>query len=246
VRHSRRDVRLFIDASLEGDTLLLADSDAHYLANVLRLRVGDRVTVFNGRGQEWRAEVRILARKHGALALIEPAAPLRESALELILVQALVKAEAMDAIVQKATELGVTAVWPVMTEFSVVRLDEERGARRLAHWQRITRSACEQSGRHTPAVIRPPCELGDCLAALEASDVKLVLDPLATVPPRLPAHASSATVVVGPEGGFGPGDTALLERAGCQRLRLGGRILRADTAALTICALAQQRWGDLG
>lgn len=246
MRHARRDSRLFIDASAADDELVLLESDAHYLANVLRLRVGDRITVFNGRGQEWRATIRLLTRKRAALSFVAPVEPLPESPLELILVQGLVKAEAMDSIVQKATELGVATVWPVITEFSVVRLDEERGRRRLAHWQRIARSACEQSGRHRPPEIRMPSELAACLAALEPCDAKVALDPLARETPILPARAARAALVVGPEGGFGPSDDALLDRASYQRLRLGGRVLRADTAAITICALAQQRWGDLG
>ena len=245
MRQSRRTARLFIELAAQGNRLSLDGSNAHYLADVLRMRVGDGVTAFDGRGQEWRTRIQALNRRHGVLELIEPVPALTESPLELTLVQALVKSEAMDTIVQKATELGVTAIWPAITEWSVVRLDAERLDRKLAHWQRIARSACEQSGRHRPPEIRGAAKLADCLAALATVDTKIVLDPSAP-PTRLPARAEHAAVVVGPEGGFGPSDEALLDAAGCRRLRLGARVLRADTAAITICALAQQRWGDLG
>lgn len=244
--HSRRAARLFIQTAARGTSVALSESDAHYLANVLRLRVGDGVTAFDGRGREWRTTIQTLNRRHGVLALIEPVPALAESQLDLTLVQALVKSEAMDSIVQKATELGVTTIRPVLTEFSVIRLDEARIERRLGHWQRIARSACEQSGRHVPPEIRRPEKLEGCLAALATAELRLVLDPSAAQTPALPTSVARAAVVVGPEGGFGPADDALLDAWGCRRLRLGRRVLRADTAAIAICALAQQQWGDLG
>lgn len=245
MRQSRRAARLFTETSTEGASLPLTEGEAHYVSNVLRLRVGDSVVAFNGRGQEWRTTIETLNRRRAVLKIIESISPRAESALKLTLVQALVKSEAMDSIVQKATELGVTTIRPAITDFSVVRLDEARLARRLGHWQRIARSACEQSGRHTPPEILPPAGLATCLGAGATSDVTILLDPSAEMQASLPTRATSAFVVVGPEGGFGPGDAAVLETVRCERLRLGNRVLRADTAAITICALAQQRWGDL-
>lgn len=245
MRQSRRAARLFMEASADGNRLSLTESEAHYLTNVLRLRVGDSVVAFDGRGQEWRATIQTLNRRRAVLEIIESMPPLAESALDLTLVQALVKSEAMDSIIQKATELGVATIRPAIAEFCVVRLDERRLARRLEHWQRIARSACEQSGRHKPPEIEVPAKLATCLSAAAMSDVTIVLDPEVEEAPMLPTRVASAVVIVGPEGGFGPSDEALLATVRCHRLRLGRRVLRADTAAITVCALAQQRWGDL-
>jgi len=245
VKHVQRTTRLYVASIDADDQLPLGELDAHYLGNVLRLRVGDAVTAFDGQGREWRAEIHSLKRRRGMLKLIEPLTPLPESPLALTLVQALVKSEAMDSIVQKATELGVAVIRPVSTQWSVVRLDAARLHRKLDHWQRIARSACEQSGRHRPPLIHPPAPLADVLALSAHCDLRILLDPAANEPPAWPSSASSITVIVGPEGGFGPADVLLLEHAGCMHLRLGARVLRADTAAIAACALAQQRWGDL-
>src|SRR5690606_9528735 len=152
----RRNVRLFLERELGGERLPLGEREAHYLGHVLRLRNGDRLVAFDGRGTERVAIVRALGRRGAELELGETLEPLPESPLELVLVQALVKSDAMDWIVQKATELGVRAIAPVYSEFSVVKLEEERSERRVEHWSRIARSACEQSGRHVPPTVQPP------------------------------------------------------------------------------------------
>ena len=245
MKQSRRAARLFTLSPPRDDSLYLDDRDAHYLSSVLRLRVGDHVTAFDGCGHEWHATIRSLTRRGGELALIESTPALPEPTLDLTLVQALVKSDAMDTIIQKATELGVTRIWPAISQFSVVQLDPGRASRRLAHWQRVARSACEQSGRHVPPEIRLPSALDECLDALATEGVKIALAPDAEPGMQWPTDVASAAVIVGPEGGFGPNDRPLLEAAGCLHLRLGGRVLRADTAAITACALAQQHWGDL-
>lgn len=245
MRSTQRSVRIFLDSTPADGQLALAPEEAHYLATVLRLRPGDAVTAFNGRGLEWHTRVTGLTRRAGLLEVIETVQPLEESALDLTLVQAVVKSEAMDTIIQKATELGVRCIAPVISEYCVVRLDEERIGKRLAHWQRIARSACEQSGRHRAPEIRPPVPLHQYLDSPAA--LRLILDPRASsdAQDELPDTAAAVEVLVGPEGGFGPRDEALLEAANARRLRFGPRILRADTAAIVVCAWAQARWGDL-
>jgi 16S rRNA (uracil1498-N3)-methyltransferase len=152
----------------------------------------------------------------------------------------------MDLIVQKAAELGVRTLVPVYTEFSVVKLDAERSERRVDHWRRIARSACEQCGRHAPPRIEPPRPLAEAIAALPTTPERLALDPAAQQSfGERPAPASGLVVAVGPEGGFGPNDWRRLDAARFARVSLGQRILRAETAALAVCAIAQSRWGDL-
>jgi 16S rRNA (uracil1498-N3)-methyltransferase len=245
MRSTQRSVRIFLDNTPIDGQFALAPDEAHYLATVLRLRTGDAVTAFNGRGMEWNTRVTGLTRRAGLLEVLDTVQPLAESSLRVTLVQSVVKSEAMDAIVQKATELGVARIAPVVTEYTVVRLDAERAARRLAHWRRIARSACEQSGRHIAPEILEPVPLHRYLA--DAGVLRLVLDPRARTDARadLPQVTTAVEVIVGPEGGFGPRDEALIDATAAQRLRFGPRVLRADTAAIAICAWAQERWGDL-
>ena len=241
-----RTVRLFVDRDLDGDTLPLDEGEAHYLAHVLRLQRGDELIVFNGRGEERHALVSAVQRRSAVLALRAGHPSLPESPLDLTLVQALPKADAMDLIVQKATELGARTIVPVYAEFSVVRIEGERLDRRVEHWRRIAQSACEQSGRHAPPQILVPVPLNDGVRDLPRDVAKLALDPTAgarfAATPRAP---HSLAVAVGPEGGFAQADWLHLDAAGFTRVTLGSRVLRAETAAITACAIAQAQWGDL-
>jgi 16S rRNA (uracil1498-N3)-methyltransferase len=242
----RRVTRLFVERDLSGDTLALDEREAHYLGTVLRLQPGDELIAFNGLGTERHAAVGALLRRSAELELraLHPAIP--ESALELTLLQALPKADAMDLIVQKATELGVRRIVPAYSEFSVVKLDEERAERRVEHWRRIAQGACEQCGRHTPPQIEPPAPLAASLEHLYGATTKLALDPTAeTAFAATAAPAGGLIVAVGPEGGFGATDWRRLDGAAFKRVSLGARILRAETAAIAIGAIAQSRWGDL-
>jgi 16S rRNA (uracil1498-N3)-methyltransferase len=152
----------------------------------------------------------------------------------------------MDFVVQKITELGVRSLWPVMTDFSVVRLDAERAAKRAEHWRRVAQSACEQCGRHRPPEIRLPMTLDAALEEIPADATRLSLDARTGTSLEVSAHAAGAVfVAVGPEGGFSPSDLDRLRDAGFATMSLGPRILRAETAAVAACALLQALWGDL-
>jgi 16S rRNA (uracil1498-N3)-methyltransferase len=245
-RPTHRQPRLYLERDLAGGTLTLDEREAHYLGHVLRLARGERLVVFNGRGTERAANVASLQRRGATLELAESLAALPESPLDLTLLQALPKSDAMDLIVQKATELGARALLPVYTEFSVVKLDAERSERRVEHWRRIAQSACEQCGRHRPPHIEPPASLAAALEALPAGAVRLALDPGAELAlARQPPPAAALIVAVGPEGGFGLLDWRHLESARFTRAALGPRVLRAETAALAVCAIAQSCWGDV-
>jgi 16S rRNA (uracil1498-N3)-methyltransferase len=209
------------------------------------------------------------------LALGPAVEALPESPVAIVLLQALVKSDAMDLIVQKATELGVAAVHAFPTEFSVVHLDGDRGTQRLLHWRRIAASACEQSGRHRPPALALFDSLDMAVAALPpatayapgaglspgplhapgdaspARAARIVFDPSATRPLDAVADApggtarSSLALALGPEGGFTRDELRYLESAGFTPASLGPRILRADTAAIAACTLAQWLAGDL-
>jgi 16S rRNA (uracil1498-N3)-methyltransferase len=238
--------RLYIERELEGNSLALDERESHYLGHVLRLKRGDALVAFNGRGTERQASVESLQRRGAILTLGAARLPLPESALDLTLVQALPKSDAMDLVVQKATELGARTLVPVYTEFSVVKLDAERGARRLEHWRKIAHSACEQCGRHRPLEIEPAAPLAAALDALRSSGSRFALEPGAERALNVETLPGRALVVaIGPEGGFGTKDWSSLDGAQFARITLGPRVLRAETAAVAICAIAQSRWGDL-
>ena len=236
----RRATRLFVDRDLVGDRVELDELEAHYLGHVLRLPRGAAVVAFNGRGAERYATVGSLRRRGASLELGAEHSAVPESPLDLTLVQALPKADAMDMIVQKATELGVRHIVPVYSEFSVVRLDSERAMRRLA------RGACEQCGRHTPPSITLPQPLAAALAGLSPASCRWALDPNGDRSfDQEPPPKAGLVAAVGPEGGFAAEDWRHLVAAGFAKITLGRRILRAETASIALCAVAQARWGDL-
>ena len=241
--------RVYVETRLDGSGIALSSKQSHYLRHVLRLKSGHSVVVFDGRGNECVAEIETLTRDGAALRITATSRPLPEPELDLTLLQGMAKAEAMDLIVQKATELGVRRIVPVVTEFSVVKLDEERAQRRLAHWQRITHSACEQSGRHSPPRISDPEPLEQCLEALARVGTRLALDPVAehafAEGPHTQDRSAPVFLLIGPEGGLSNRDLLLAGKVGFERARFGPRVLRVETAAIAACALAQAYWGDL-
>lgn len=247
---SGRVPRLYVDAALDGRDFVLPDRQAHYLRKVLRLKPGHAIVVFDGRGAEYVATVIRLTRDGATLHPTAAAEPVPESLLDLRLLQAIAKADAMDLVVQKATELGVRAITPITTEFGVVKLDEARAQQRVGHWRRVAQSACEQCGRHSPTRIEAPRSLAACLAELVPDSTRLVLDPLAQRAyrdlPRPRGSSGPLYLLVGPEGGFSDRDLLAVDRAGFANVRLGPRVMRVETAAITACALAQAHWGDLG
>ncbi|WHZ19293.1 MAG: 16S rRNA (uracil(1498)-N(3))-methyltransferase [Rhodanobacteraceae bacterium] len=241
--------RLHVDAPLGPDACIgLPAHTAAHAVRVLRLRPGDAVVLFNGDGNEYPARL-IAASAREATAHIETrVAAATESPLRITLAQALARGEKMDWIVQKAVELGIAAVVPLVTERSEVKLDGQRTAKRIEHWRAVAIAACEQSGRAVVPVIEAPRALDRWLATLEHADnsARLVLHPGDGLRPRALQPAPRAvTLAVGPEGGFGERDLAVLREAGFVNLSLGPRILRTETAGLAAIAALQAIHGDL-
>ena len=237
--------RLFVDGDLSRNVVGIGNREAHYLGQVLRLRQGDQVVVFNGRGDERLAAISSLARRRPELEIVAELEPLAEPKLDLVLIQALVKSEAMDTIVHKAAELGVRALVAVKTDFSVIKLDAERAARRLAHWNKVARSACELCGRHRPPEIAVEASLAQCLERLPPQGTRIVCEPGTTTGfAGFGRETASVTLLIGPEGGFSAADLEIIDAAGFARVGLGPRLLKADTAAIAACTLAHGIWGD--
>ncbi len=235
--------RVFIDAPLAcGEELTLDNETSHYLMRVLRLTQGSKVTLFNGRGGEYAAQILDIGKKQVKLAIGVHDPRECESPLSLTLVQGISRNEHTDLVMQKAVELGVQRVQPIITERTQGFSAQQK---RLAHWQKIMQHACEQCTRNRVPELLAVQTLAQHLSAF--SGVGFLLDPQAehSLPARLPEHFSGH-LLIGAEGGFSAAEIAAAQHAGYQGIRLGQRILRTETAALAIVAICQARWGDLG
>lgn len=224
----------------------LPAAKAHHVAHVLRLKPGDPVLLFDGRGGLHDARIAACARGEVTVRVRASRQEDRESPLDITLVQAVSSGERMDYTIQKAVELGVTALQPVLAERCVVRLSGERAAKRVAHWQAVVIAACEQCGRSRVPVVAPLLPYASWLAlAAQDGGLRLQLAPGAARGLRdLARPAGPVTLLAGPEGGLTPVEIADAERAGFAGLRLGPRVLRTETAALAALAAMQAVWGD--
>jgi 16S rRNA (uracil1498-N3)-methyltransferase len=231
---------------LTGQLLSVAGSAGNHIARVLRLRAGDALTLFDGRGGEYAAHIREIRKDTVLLDVLEHLPLERESPSQLTLAQGISRGERMDWVVQKATELGVARILPLFTERSVVHLDEKQASRKVQHWRSIAVAACEQSGRNRVPEIAAPAQLHDFLQAGKLAGTGLLLSPRA--PLRIgdiPALAGGATVLIGPEGGLADFEQAAAISHGFTPVRMGPRVLRTETAAVCALTLLQQQFGDL-
>lgn len=241
-----RLTRVHVDDELRaGSELELPETSAAHLTRVLRLQVGDSCVVFDGRGQEADAQLVAIDKRGARVRIGKVRTPANESPLRITLLQGVARGEKMDLILQKGTELGVSAFVPVFSDRSEVKLDGARAAKRLDHWRGVVVSACEQSGRAWVPEVQPPVPLANALATLAAT-ARLLLDPVATMSCRTALAADQRDVVlaVGPEGGWSPQDHSLLEARGFLGVRLGPRVLRTETAGLAAIAALQALHGD--
>ena len=240
--------RLFVDTRLATGSEVSLDADrARYLGRVLRLKSGDELSVFNGDDGEFAATVIGLGKASASVRLGPAVGSAAESPLRAHLVQGISRGERMDYVVQKATELGVKRITPVLTRYGVVKLDGQRAGKRREHWQSIAESACEQSGRIRPPLVDAPVSLNAWFGARPAgADLDLVLHPGAAAPlTSLPAPQTKVCLLIGPEGGLSDSEYEDAAAAGFRAVSLGPRILRTETAAAAALAVAQSLWGDL-
>jgi 16S rRNA (uracil1498-N3)-methyltransferase len=234
-----------VEAELRAQASLeLPEAAAHHAARVLRLREGEAVVLFDGRGGEYEATVSMPGRGRVFAATGERRDPMRESPLAMTLVQAVSTSDKMDFTVQKAVELGVAAIQPVFSSRSVVRLSGEREAKKLAHWRRIAIAACEQCGRNRiPEVLEPVALDRYAIPVGSNAGTKILLSPSGSG--RLADLAKGPlTLAAGPEAGFSGEEEQWLLSAGFAAVRLGPRILRTETAALAALAALNALAGD--
>lgn len=227
-----------------GAQFSLAPEAAQHVAKALRLKAGDSLVVFDGRGGEYDAAIQRIDRGRVDLKVGGWRETAAEPRLAVGLVQGLPEAaDKMDWIIQKATELGIGWIQPVTCERSVVRLSGERAERRQAHWRRVAVAACEQSGRALVPEVRPTLAFMSWMAATP-SPPRWLLDPQGMPVTAREAPAAAFELVVGPEGGLSERERDLALSRGCEPVALGPRVLRTETAALAALAAIHALWGD--
>lgn len=228
----------------EGSQLELEPGPSAHIARALRMQAGDCLTLFNGRGGEYVATVKTVGKKNVSLEIARHRDSDSESPLAIHLGIALSRGDRMDWIVQKATELGVHSLSPLLTERTEVKLKGDRADKKRLHWQQITIAACEQCGRNRLPQINPLQSLSQWLGATEA-DRKYVLHHRALGDVRHTEPPASIALLIGPEGGLSPAEITQSEQSGYQSLKLGPRIMRTETAPLAAIAILQAQWGDI-
>lgn len=227
-----------------GAIVELSDGAANHVARVLRLPVGAPLTLFNGTGGEYSATVHEISKRSVSVRISAFVARAMESPLAITLAQGIAKGERMDYAIQKATELGVVRLVPVITARCNVRLSDERWEKKLQHWRAVAISACEQCGRNRLPVIEPPLPLTDWLAQ-DPSELRLTLDPQATGGiATITTAPRQVSLLVGPEGGLNEDELKAAQRSGYRGIQLGPRVLRTETAGVAALAVLQARWGD--
>ena len=243
-RVSLKMPRFYVDLPLAAGSMLDLPESVLRHVQVLRLREGDALTLFDGRGGEYPATLTALAKKAAQVQLGTHLPLERESTLRLTLVQAVSSGDRMDYTLQKAVELGIGAIQPVFSERSVVKLAGERADKRMEHWRGVLIASCEQCGRNSVPQLLPLQPFGKWLATDATPGLRLLLSPLGTQRLRDLPRSDHAALLAGPEGGLTAAEEAAALAAGWQPLKLGERILRTETAAVAAVAALQTVWGD--
>lgn len=237
--------RFYVDFALIPNSVVeLPDNVVRHL-NVLRVKNTEEIVLFNGNGKSYPALPEVLEKRRASVRILREEATDNESPLNITLVQAVSAAERMDFTLQKSVELGVAEIRPVISERCVVRLSGERAEKRVARWQEIVVSACEQSGRNIVPKVLPLTTYAQALQQLPQETTKLLMSlnraqKLSDVQPQ----SGKVVFMVGPEGGWTEKEEQQAYDAGFQSVTLGKRVLRTETASLAAIAAMQTLWGD--
>ncbi|WP_116368392.1 16S rRNA (uracil(1498)-N(3))-methyltransferase [Parahaliea mediterranea] len=236
--------RIYTEQALAaGQSLSLESGPATHVARVLRMTAGDALVLFNGNGADYPATITSAGKKSVEVSIGAPTDNATESPLVVELGIGISRGDRMDWVLQKATELGVSAVVPLFTERCEVKLKGERADKKHQHWRQVMISACEQSGRSRLPHLAAPTSLAHWLATCSA-ERRFVLHHRAGTTGE-GATPASVALAVGPEGGLSEAEIIACESAGFEALALGPRVLRTETAPLAALAIVQARWGDM-
>jgi 16S rRNA (uracil1498-N3)-methyltransferase len=244
--------RFVVDEILSTQrSFLITGSEAKHMTTVLRMGPGDRVILMDKAGERFQAVIRETTRRHVLVEVESPLPSPAPSPVHITLCQALLKSNRMDLLVEKTSELGVNRVLPYRAERTVVQVEESKAPSKVRRWQEIAQSAAKQSDRGTPAEIEPLYSFSEMLAVLSTEPAMRILlwerEATRSLKDFLRARSPAARVVamVGPEGGFTEHEVKEAGEAGFISVSLGSRILRAETAAISLVTVIQYEWGDL-
>jgi len=239
-----RSHRFYTDIALNKNTSVeLPPEAAHHCAQVLRYKVTDQLTVFNGDGYDYSATVSAIEKKRCQIRIDSKSFSNNESPLKIHLIQGIARGDKMDLIIQKAVELGVIEITPLFTERCNVKLDKKRLDKKIIHWQKTIISACEQSGRSIIPQLNQPVSIEQLKLSKNTNTV--LLEPTANDTFSSITINDSVNLLIGPEGGFSDKDLAQARDLNIRGIKLGPRILRTETAGLSVIAILQNRYGDL-
>ncbi len=237
--------RLYVAQPLTpGQTVELDEENAHYVRTVLRLKLDDAITLFNGNGCEYASVLGEVSRKHVRISIRSLLERTVESPLQVMLGLGISRGDRMDLSVQKAVELGVNKITPLMAERCVVQFTAEKKQQRLHHWQKIIQHAVEQSGRTVMPELTEVEAIQDWVYK-QQTGLKVFLDPYAenNLTELQPVN-ETVVLLTGPEGGFTDQERQIAKASGFVPVRLGNRILRTETASIAALAAVQMLWGD--
>ncbi|MBM3360398.1 MAG: 16S rRNA (uracil(1498)-N(3))-methyltransferase [Betaproteobacteria bacterium] len=240
--------RFYHSKNLELKDIVELEAQTHiHATKVLRLKVGDQFALFNGDGFDYVAKVIEISKHKTTVEIINQYEVNHESPLKITLAQGLAAGDKMDWIIQKAVELGVHTIQPLLTERSIIKLDRERADKKLEHWKTVVISACEQTGRSTIPDVLSPIQLNYWLSeeTLKTDTLKLILTPSkAQNINQLDKPSNSIVFMVGSEGGFSEKEMALALNQSFIPVNFGQRILRTETASIVALSILQNLWGD--
>lgn len=239
--------RIFTPGPLQsGSEIALPATGAHHVARVLRMRIDDSLRVFDGHGGDYAATIVNIGGDKVRVRLGDFFERSVESALRIELIQGVSRGDRMDWTLQKATELGVASITPVLTARSVVKLDSNQAQKKHEHWRNVVIGACEQSGRDVVPKVAEPVDLKELFSSRGKFDAGIVLSPTAQVSlAEMTPPSPQARLLIGPEGGLEDNELSAAQLAGFTPVRLGPRILRTETAAVAALTALQILWGDL-
>lgn len=244
--------RFFVeDLRIENGSCVISGSEARHMARVIRMGRGDRFVLMGGKGEHFLAEIRSIGPREVLVHIEKTLAVPPPSPVEITLCQSLLRSAPMDYLIQKTSELGVDRILPFVSSRTVAKISAEKVEKKVGHWQGVAVSAAKQCGRPVPTLISPPVSLPVLLAGLSGDCSRVILweEEKGTGLKELLQNSSKrekAIGMIGPEGGFSPEEIRMSKEASFIPVSIGKRVLRAETAALTLVTLVQYEWGDLG